>query len=39
LIKAVSGGNPLLAPGILALAAIIALAATYYHPALVERRN
>ena len=28
------GGNPLLAPGILALAAILAIAATYFHPAL-----
>ncbi len=33
---ALSGANPLLAPGILALAAIIALAATYYHPALED---
>lgn len=28
------GGNPLLAPGILALAATLAIAATYFHPAL-----
>ena len=28
------GANPLLAPGILALAAVLALAATYQHPAL-----
>ncbi len=28
------GANPLLAPGILAVAAVLALAATYYHPAL-----
>lgn len=34
--EALSGANPLLAPGILALAAMIALAATYYHPALQE---
>jgi len=32
--EALSGANPLLAPGILALGAILALAATYYHPAL-----
>jgi hypothetical protein len=31
---ALGGANPLLAPGILALAAVLALAATYYHPAL-----
>lgn len=31
------GANPLLAPGILGIAALIALAATYYHPALVEQ--
>jgi hypothetical protein len=36
---AVSGANPLLAPGILAFAALLAAAATYYHPALsVETR-
>ena len=28
------GANPLLAPGILALAAVLAIAATYFHPAL-----
>lgn len=32
--KALSGANPLLAPGMLAFAAMIALAATYYHPVL-----
>lgn len=32
--EALSGANPLLAPGILGLAAIVALAATYYHPQL-----
>jgi hypothetical protein len=31
---ALAGANPLLAPGILAAAAILALAATYHHPAL-----
>ena len=36
--EALSGANPLLAPGILALAAMIALAATYYHPALEDAR-
>ena len=34
LVNAVAGGNPLLAPGTLAVAAVLALAATYYHPAL-----
>lgn len=34
LTAAVGGPNPLLAPGILAAAALLALAATYYHPAL-----
>ena len=32
--EALRGANPLLAPGILALAALLALAATYYHPIL-----
>jgi hypothetical protein len=32
-----SGVAPLLAPGILMLAALLALAATYYHPALSQR--
>ena len=32
--KALGGANPLLAPGILALGAILAIAATYYHPML-----
>jgi hypothetical protein len=31
--EALGGASPLLAPGILALAAILAIAATYYHPA------
>jgi hypothetical protein len=34
LVSALAGGNPLLAPGTLAVAAVLALAATYYHPAL-----
>jgi hypothetical protein len=34
LFGALGGGNPLLAPGILAVAAMLALAATYQHPAL-----
>lgn len=34
LFAALGGGNPLLAPGILAVAAVLALAATYQHPAL-----
>jgi hypothetical protein len=32
--EALSGASPLLAPGVLALAAILAIAATYHHPAL-----
>lgn len=39
LLKALQGASPLLAPGILALAAVIAIAATYYHPALAQRAN
>ena len=31
-IEALHGASPLLAPGILALAGLLALAATYYHP-------
>lgn len=34
---AIGGANPLLAPGILAFAALLALAASYYHPALANR--
>ena len=33
-LETLAGANPLLAPGTLAIAAIIALAATYYHPTL-----
>lgn len=36
---ALSGASPLLAPGILALGATLALAATYYHPALAKTRK
>jgi hypothetical protein len=32
--QALTGASPLLAPGILALGAVLAIAATYYHPAL-----
>ncbi len=32
--EALGGASPLLAPGILGLAAVVALAATYYHPKL-----
>lgn len=32
-LKALMGASPLLSPGVLALAAVIAIAATYYHPA------
>lgn len=37
--QALRGAAPLLAPGILALAAIIAIAATYEHPALSHRQD
>jgi hypothetical protein len=36
---ALRSAGPLLAPGILALAAMIALAGTYYHPALARRQD
>lgn len=36
---AVGGANPLLAPGILALAAVLAIAATYHHSALEKGRD
>jgi hypothetical protein len=36
---ALKGAAPLLAPGILALAAVLAIAATYYHPALSNQRD
>jgi hypothetical protein len=35
--KAAHGAAPLLAPGTLAVAALVAIAATYYHPALGNR--
>src|SRR2546423_5664420 len=38
LVSAVAGANPLLAPGTLAVAAVLALAASYNHPAL-ENQN
>jgi hypothetical protein len=38
-LSALGGANPLLAPGILAVAAVLALAVTYHHPALGERNN
>ncbi|MEP7291582.1 MAG: hypothetical protein ABI835_07345 [Chloroflexota bacterium] len=31
------GANPLLAPGILVFAAVVALLATYYHPVLRQQ--
>jgi hypothetical protein len=37
LLAALGGADPLLAPGMLALAAILALAATYYHPVITGR--
>lgn len=36
IMEALKGADPLLAPGILALAALLAIAATYYHPALQD---
>ncbi len=39
LLAGFTGANPLLAPGMLAIGALIALAATYYHPALASRRG
>jgi hypothetical protein len=36
-LDALAGANPLLAPGILALAGVIALAAIYHHPALSKQ--
>jgi hypothetical protein len=39
LMGALGGANPLLAPGILALTAALAVAATYAHPALVKGRT
>jgi hypothetical protein len=38
-LQSLRGSSPLLAPGILALAAAIAIAATYAHPALAARRR
>jgi hypothetical protein len=37
-LEALKGSSPLLAPGVLALAASLALAATYEHPALARRQ-
>jgi hypothetical protein len=37
LLGALGGANPLLAPGVLAVAAVLALAAAYQHPALARR--
>lgn len=37
ILGALDGGNPLLAPGVLTLAAALALAATYRHPALSKQ--
>jgi hypothetical protein len=39
LLEGLTGGNPLLAPGTLAVAALIALAATYCHPALANSQR
>lgn len=37
LLDALGGANPLLAPGILAFTALLALAAVYYHPVLQQQ--
>ncbi len=37
--ETLKGASPLLAPGMLAVAAIIAIAATYYHPALLGNKK
>ena len=37
LMDTLHGANPLLAQGILALAAVLAVGATYYHPSLQSR--
>ncbi|MEA2574995.1 MAG: hypothetical protein QOH93_2293 [Chloroflexia bacterium] len=37
LMSAIKGADPLLAPGVLLFAGLLAIAATYYHPALGER--
>lgn len=39
LLDALKGASPMLAPGILAFGALLALAATYYHPALAVART
>lgn len=38
-IQSLMGAAPLLAPGILGLAGVLAIAATYYHPAMGKRRE
>lgn len=38
-VPALEGAAPLLAPGMLALTGVLAIGATYYHPALGKRRN
>ena len=39
LMAGLKGASPLLAPGVLVFGALLALAATYYHPALATRRG
>ncbi|MDQ3648665.1 MAG: hypothetical protein M3458_00010 [Acidobacteriota bacterium] len=36
ILSALAGANPLLAPGMLAVAGVLALVVTYHHPALVD---
>jgi hypothetical protein len=38
-VQGLKGANPLLAPGVLVFAALLATAATYYHPALGTRTS
>jgi prepilin signal peptidase PulO-like enzyme (type II secretory pathway) len=38
-VAALKGASPLLAPGVLLFAALVALAATYYHPAIDNRET
>jgi hypothetical protein len=39
IMESLRGANPVLAPGVLAYAALVALAATYAHPALAESES
>lgn len=39
LIYALKGASPALAPGVMVFAGLVALVATYYHPAFGERKS